>query len=69
MGKLLSLEDIVKRFIESRLKRGMSVKATAKACGIAKSTLLFIESGKSKYPRYDTLVKISTYLEVNIYEI
>ena len=51
---------------ELRLKRGLSQNALARRAGIKQSVLSYIESGRTKNPRIDTLAAIAAALGVSV---
>jgi len=54
------------RIKELRLKKGVSLQEMADAIGISKAHLWDLESGKSKNPSMELLMKISAYFNVSI---
>ena len=51
---------------ELRMKQGLSQNALAKRAGIRQGVLSYIESGKTKHPRIDTLSAIAAALGVSV---
>ena len=51
---------------ELRLKKGLTQDALAKRAGIPQGVLSYIESGKTKHPRIDTLSAIAAALGVSV---
>jgi len=51
---------------ELRKKRGISQNELARRSGVKQSVLSYIESGRTKHPRIDTLAAIAAALEVPI---
>lgn len=45
---------------------GFSISDLSKASGVGRSTISEIESGKAKNPKYDTLVKLASALNVSV---
>ena len=43
-------------------KDGRSLQAIARESGIPFSTLRYIKTGSTKFPRFDTLMKLSSFL-------
>ena len=56
-------EDMIK---EIRQKRGISQNKLAKAVGISQSALSDIETGVTKNPRFNTIMKIADVLKVPV---
>lgn len=54
-----------KKIVKARKEQGMSQEEVAKIVGISRSFYTHIERGK-RNPRYETLVKISTLLKLDI---
>ena len=51
---------------EIRQKQGMSQNKLAKSVGISQSALSDIENGKTKNPRFSTVMKIADVLKVPV---
>ena len=51
---------------EMRKKQGLSQNKLAKLSGVPQSVICDIESGKTKYPRVDTIAAIAKALGVSI---
>lgn len=51
---------------ELRLRKGLSQNELARRAGIKQSVLSYIESGRTKNPRIDTLVAIAAALKVPV---
>lgn len=51
---------------ELRMKRGLSQNELARRAGIRQGVLSYIESGRTKHPRIDTLAAIAAALDVPI---
>ena len=51
---------------ELRMKRGMTQKALAEKAGIGQGVLSYIENGRTKHPRIDTISAIAAALGVTV---
>ena len=51
---------------ELRIKRGISQNELARRAGVKQSVISYIENGRTKHPRIDTLTAIAAVLGVSV---
>ena len=54
---------------ELRKRRGMTQTELARRAGVKQGVISYIESGKTKHPRIDTLIAIAAVLGVSVEEL
>ena len=54
---------------ELRKRRGMTQTELARRAGVKQGVISYIESGKTKHPRIDTLIAIAAALGVSVEEL
>jgi transcriptional regulator with XRE-family HTH domain len=54
---------------ELRMKRGISQNELARRAGVKQSVLSYIETGRTKHPRIDTLTAIAAVLGVKVEDL
>lgn len=59
-------QEILKIIVENINNNGLSEKDCLKACGIGANFLTDWKSGKSKFPSYDKIIKLSQFLKIDL---
>lgn len=65
----MNLEDFGARLRCLRKARGMSVNQFAEKAGVDRSTILYLEGGRSRYPKVDTLIMLADLFEITLDEL